>query len=113
MEGQREEGLPQLVRRKHLAAPKHQAPRLEGTKALSSRASHPSDCSPSPTLSAERASLSSVPRLRLPPVLSSPCLSYCYVCDDVASSCPQWASHCMATHTQVTPKPIPVQEPCC
>ena len=24
--------------------------------------------------------------------------SYCYVCDDRASSCPSWASHCKATH---------------
>ena len=24
---------------------------------------------------------------------------YCYVCDDVAKSCPKWAEHCKATHT--------------
>ena len=25
---------------------------------------------------------------------------YCYVCDDLASKCPQWDSHCAATHTK-------------
>ena len=24
---------------------------------------------------------------------------YCYVCDDVASDCPEWADHCRASHT--------------